>query len=61
MSNHTYPFDEWWEKEGKHLYDDEPKGSVNPRLYAIAGWNAGAATTIEIFAQRFEEMKRELP
>ena len=61
MSNHTYPFDEWWEKEGKYLYEDAPKGSIDPRWYAMAGWNAGASETIEIFAQRFEKVRGEMP
>ena len=61
MSKYDYPFDEWWEKEGRHLFEGQPEGSISPKVYAMAGWNAGAATTIEIFAQRFEKARGEMP
>ena len=50
-----HSFDEWWETEGRHLYEDSPKGSIDPKWYAIAGWNAGACSTIAIFEAKFKD------
>ena len=55
-----HSFEKWWETEGQHLYEDAPKGSVGPKWYAVAGWNAGAKMTIQIFEQKFKGMRQQL-